>query len=218
MVTTDIHEGMHIDISLPTHGTTVHFPATICKIIDHKILIEAVTYQTHVLDFSTTYVDIYITDKSQQSLRYHNCTLKEFDLSGHKYHVLDCDSQPTISNKRRCVRQFMGTRTTALLGTEGQEVPVIVRDISSTGFGLLIEKKYGTNLKTGTPVRFYVSDPDYDFSLELSGHVTRKNVSSHVILYGGTLAKHYPMLDNYITERRFREYGHTQKLSRRSST
>ncbi len=122
-------------------------------------------------------------------------------IDGITYHVITSDVAGVKINRRENFRVFIGIDGKATI--LGKDVPfdVMVKDISESGFAILLDNTSEVKINKNEAVMIDFYDKDLDERFTLTGRVVRAEVTEKYVLYGCRLLKDNALVRKYIANK-----------------
>lgn len=204
MLLTEIDEGDELFIKSyyydkTTYGDAeVNFRTTCTEILNRGILTnEMTTDDGNPINFESDKVcsDVYLIREGECPIIWKNAMIKRFTIHGERIHAIASKLEGIKFNRRGSFRISVGARGIARLGVSRTTADVIVKDISLSGFAIIIEPKYEVRQFDYMRVTF----DDYGYRINVTGVCIRHQpLPDGRIIYACTIDAKNPDLEDYI--------------------
>lgn len=191
-----------MSITISNARTNISLNSNIVLIEDNKLYVEPFVYEGAILNFDSANVSIsmiaYEEEKSPYLWQIVHITRECRDNT--TYHVISSNLSGVKINRRENFRLFLGLDGTAtLMGS--QPFDVIVKDISSSGFAVLIDMNKPINVHKNDIMQLEFVDKSFDEEFVLNGRVVRLDKTDKYLLYGCRMVSGNPAVDKYIANK-----------------
>ena len=122
-------------------------------------------------------------------------------IDGKLYHAISTRHTGVRLNRRNSFRVFVGEEGSAFQPRFGDRLPIIVKDISATGIGFIVQGIDEDYFSPGDQVHINYIDKEERFGIDVVGRVVRHTPTEKGILYGCSFTKVYPQINKYVTEK-----------------
>lgn len=191
-----------MSITIANERTNISLNSNIVFVEDNKLYVEPFVYQGAVLNFDSTNVTIsmiaYEEEKSPYLWQVVHIVKEIRDNT--PYHVISSNLTGVKINRRENFRLFLGLDGTATL-MGGQPFDVVVKDISSSGFAVLVDMNKPITVHKNDIMQLEFVDKSFEEDFVLSGRVVRMDKTDKYFLYGCRLATENPAIDKYIANK-----------------
>lgn len=133
------------------------------------------------------------------------------NIDGVNYHVITSDVVGVKINRRENFRVFVGIDGKATI--LGKEVPfdVMVKDVSESGFAILIDNTSPIKINKNEAVMIDFYDKAVDEKFTLTGRVVRAEMTERYVLYGCRLIKDNDLMRRYIANKQLANRVNSKK-------
>ena len=191
-----------MSITIANERTNISLNSNIVFVEDNKLYVEPFVYQGAVLNFDSTNVTIsmiaYEEEKSPYLWQVVHIVKEIRDNT--PYHVISSNLTGVKINRRENFRLFLGLDGTATL-MGGQSFDVVVKDISSSGFAVLVDMNKPITVHKNDIMQLEFVDKSFEEDFVLAGRVVRMDKTDKYFLYGCRLATENPAIDKYIANK-----------------
>ena len=191
-----------MSITIANERTNISLNSNIVFVEDNKLYVEPFVYQGAVLNFDSTNVTTsmiaYEEEKSPYLWQVVHIVKEIRDNT--PYHVISSNLTGVKINRRENFRLFLGLDGTATL-MGGQSFDVVVKDISSSGFAVLVDMNKPITVHKNDIMQLEFVDKSFEEDFVLAGRVVRMDKTDKYFLYGCRLATENPAIDKYIANK-----------------
>lgn len=118
--------------------------------------------------------------------------------SGERYLLLICAEKGKPVNRREHFRIWLGMEGTLKVGVSKNTMPVIIKDLSASGMGLVVQKDKEL-IKNGSLVHVYFYDEDFELDYKIGGIVVRREeIDENRMLIGCRFTTEHASISTYI--------------------
>lgn len=191
-----------MSITIANARTNISLNSNIVFVEENKLYVEPFVYEGAVLNFDSTNVSIsmiaYEEEKSPYLWQIVHIGKEVRDNT--PYHVITSNLSGVKINRRENFRLFLGIDATATL-MGGKPFDVIVKDISSSGFAVLVDMTKPISVHKNDIMQLEFLDRSFDEEFVLNGRVVRMDKTDKYLLYGCRLVAENPAIDKYIANK-----------------
>ncbi len=191
-----------MSITIANARTNISLNSNIVFVEENKLYVEPFVYEGAVLNFDSTNVSIsmiaYEEEKSPYLWQIVHIGKEVRDNT--PYHVITSNLSGVKINRRENFRLFLGIDATATL-MGGKPFDVIVKDISSSGFAVLVDMTKPISVHKNDIMQLEFLDRSFDEDFVLNGRVVRMDKTDKYLLYGCRLVAENPAIDKYIANK-----------------
>ena len=202
---------MSITISNGQSNVTLH--SDIVSITGNKMYVEPFMHNGVVLSFNSDNVSISMIAYEDEKAPYFWKTImieKEM-IEDKVYHVISSGLIGVRLNRRENYRVYVGIEGKARLASNNERIDVIVKDISETGFAVLVDVKTEAKINTNDALYVEFYDPVQEMHLTLVGRIVRGAVSEKYYLFGCRTLKDDGMSRRYIANKQLEKRINSMK-------
>lgn len=201
----ELSPGSELSITVLAGNKKVVFVTKVVEVdLDSSTLVieEIQNIDGKPLSFASPNISINMTSINENKLPiiWKNVVITHFSVKGRGYHRLAQTEDGKVENRRRNFRLYIGEDAVIQYGVNKELHKGILKDISSSGFGFVLNKDL--ELSHYTPV---IITSEYDGQkMSLSGMVVRKEPipdQPGSFVYGCQLNKQSKALDKFIADR-----------------
>ena len=201
-----------MSITIANARTNISLNSNIVFVEDNKLYVEPFVYEGAILNFDSTNVSIsmiaYEEEKSPYLWQIVHIVKEVRDNT--TYHVISSNLSGVKINRRENFRLFLGIdATVTLMG--GKPIQVIVKDISSSGFAVLVDMNNPISVHKNDIMQLEFSDKAFEEDFVLHGRVVRMDKTDKYLLYGCRLVSENPAIDKYIANKQLENRVNAKK-------
>ncbi len=207
MFISDLENGSKITLSIKIGSENVEFVSKVMDVVPkkHAILAEVVKDGDKVVSFngSNIFVDVYFHPENDSPIVFRNVKVIVYkDKSENVYYVIASNSIGITVNRREAFRIYVGANIVVQKGLNRSANDAILKDISSTGFGIVVDSavaEYEINQTIHTVFNDEIEEVNQKYSFQLYGIIMRKEeMENGKVIYGCRLNSKVRGLDTYI--------------------
>lgn len=191
-----------MSITIANARTNISLNSNIVFVEDNKLYVEPFVYEGAVLNFDSANVTIsmiaYEEEKSPYLWQVVHIAKEVRDNT--PYHVISSNLSGVKINRRENFRLFLGIEGTATL-MGGKPFEVLVKDISSSGFAVLVDMNKPINVHKNDIMQLQFVDAKFNEDFVLNGRVVRMDKTDKYLLYGCRMVSENPVIDKYIANK-----------------
>lgn len=197
---TKIPENTQITIIASVDKNYLEFPSKVVGTQEDGLIIEAIKNEegqpislvSDKIQFDVSYVE----QEDKPPFLWKNIKSKFVKINNEPYHILWQTSDGKRENRRGAFRLFVGEKAQLTLISKSGKTPVILKDISTTGFAFVHNEDFPTNKFCS------ISCVIDNSTLVLSGVIVRKQVMENGnIIYGCKMEKFSKELERFIAKK-----------------
>lgn len=197
MVLADVKCGQSVSIEVIQDEAKASFQSHAILSLEEGLLIEAVRHNSQMVNFKKDVYIIFHVNMDPLPVQFEDVTINAVKYKGETYHMVCTRSEGIEVNRRRCFRVFIGIEGEVQLNTQGENIPIIVKDVSATGFSIVSEKDL--SVSEGTMKLVYM---DNDMRITLRGVVARTDeLENGKFLYACELINMPSNFGGYLTKK-----------------
>lgn len=204
-----------MSITIANARTNISLNSNIVFVEDNRLFVEPFVYEGAVLNFDSANVSIsmiaYEEEKSPYLWQVVHIVKEIRDNT--TYHVISSNLSGVKINRRENFRLFLGIDGTATL-MGGKPFEVLVKDISSSGFAVLVDMNKPISVHKNDIMQLEFSDKTFDEDFVLNGRVVRMDKTEKYLLYGCRLVSENPAIDKYIANKQLENRVNSAKKNR----
>lgn len=191
-----------MSITISNKRTNITLSSNIVFIEDNKLYVEPFVYEGAILNFDSANVLISMIAYEEEKTPYlwQKVQITKEYRDKVAYHVISSDLPGAKINRRENFRLFLGLDAT-IRTMGGQPLEVIIKDISSSGFAILIDMNNPNKLHKNEIIQLEFSDKSLEEDFILTGRVVRLDKTDKYFLYGCHMVTTNPAVDKYIANK-----------------
>lgn len=207
MEISELEIGLPITLEIKKDENKIQFPTAIEGIDEtrHLLFLSVVEKDGKLLNFGTMLLNLVIHRDNDVPILFRNTQVELFKTSENKYlYCTVLKGRGVPYNRRNAFRCFVGNDVVVQMGSHKSTFDAILRDVSSTGFGLVFKKKDFENQEfgIGTQCHTHLIDAIDKFqkvNINLHGIVCRiADVDEEKVVFGCELMIRAYEIDKYI--------------------
>lgn len=205
MVISELKPGMPVSIEAARGVRTVEFATNIISVEGLTIRVEPILQDGKLVGFDNggIVLTLYIPNIQDGKLfKFVNVTVRSYKAGdGSLFQEVTCRTEEAkAANRRGACRVWVGETGVAQINDSAAKFPAIVKDISSTGVGLVIDDK--SEVKAGDIIMLSFEDKEAHSHFTLGATVVRRNeVDSNHIIYGCKFKQSSDAISKYVNEK-----------------
>lgn len=204
-----------MSITIANARTNISLNSNIVFVEDNKLYVEPFVYEGAVLNFDSANVTIsmiaYEEEKSPYLWQVVHIAKEVRDNT--PYHVISSNLSGVKINRRENFRLFLGIEGTATL-MGGKPFDVLVKDISSSGFAVLVDMNKPINVHKNDIMQLEFVDATFNEDFVLNGRVVRMDKTEKYLLYGCRMVTENPVIDKYIANKQLENRVNSARKNR----
>lgn len=203
----EIEEGTNISVTVKREDASVTLPSEVCKVFSDCILVNLFEHEGNILTFELedAVIEMVVVKPGEVPFFFKNVQISRVTYEEQDYHCIRTGMVGVKLNRRNAFRAYIGEDGSALEVPGNRRVDVLVKDLSSSGIGLLIDKKHNVMFDLGTSLNVSFSDSLISTSINVVGKIVRIDEQDTQILVGCAFSKHYPQIDRYVAAKQVRK-------------
>lgn len=205
MVIADIKPGMSVSLEAARGVRNVEFHTTVISAEGLNVRIEPIMQNGKLVGFDNggIVLTLYVPNTQDGKLfKYMNVTVRSYKAAdGTLFQEVTCKTEDAkVANRRGACRVWVGESGVAQINDNPAKFPAIVKDISSTGVGLVVDNKQQINV--GDIVMLDFEDPSAHSHFTLGASVVRNDeVDSNHVVYGCKFKQSSDAISKYVNEK-----------------
>lgn len=207
----DISLETELILSFILNDNVFEFPIKIQHKKDKNLFLEVIRINNKVLGFTNSNIPIslILNRKNEKPLIWERCKLKVVkDNNNNFYYEINGDIIGKEINRRKDFRVSIGLSVDVTIGTNRKVIKGVLKDLSASGFAIIIDKNKDINCPENEFIRISFDDLNLNYHINLMGKIVRLDTeltSDEKILYGCYFIKNYPNIGQYLNLKQ-REY------------
>lgn len=205
MLISDIKPGMSISLEAARGVRTVEFSTTVISTEGLNVRVEPILQDGKLVGFDNggIVLTMYIPNLQDGKLfKYMNVTVRSYKAGdGSLFQEITCKTEEAkAANRRGACRVWVGETGIAQINDDPAKFPAIVKDISSTGVGLVVDDK--PKIGVGDILMLSFEDTEAHSKFSLGATVIRQDeVDSNHIVYGCKFKQSSDAISKYVNEK-----------------
>ena len=197
----EIEEGTVVTLIVLFGEKTLNLNSTCVGTKGKDILVAALRVDGKVVNLGVgdVKVSLMIERDDQKPLMWTDCEVKMLVVKSNVLIRLSNKSDGKEVNRRGNFRLSIGGAAKGRIGRNKEALQMILRDVSYSGFAVLLEEK--TKFEPGTPIRVVHKDEELNTILDLRGKIVRTDEINGRQLLGCQLDLPSATLGKYIGEK-----------------
>ena len=209
----EIEAGSAVTLLVKKDDLSVELPSEIVKVYDDSVLTKCFMHGDNLVSFDVDglSVEMMVVKPGEVPYNFKNVQVSLVELEGVRYHCLRTGTVGVKLNRRNAFRVFIGEDGSAIELGGGKSARILVKDLSSTGIGFLVDKTEHTEFEVGTKVHVTFADSVIGKRIEADSMVVRAVEQETQFLYGCMFTKHYPDIERYTASKQVRKGANNRK-------
>lgn len=191
-----------MSITIANARTNITLNSNIAFVEDNKLYVEPFVYEGAVLNFDSANVSISMIayEEEKSPFLWQVVHIGKEIRDNTPYHVISSNLSGVKINRRENFRLFLGIDGKATI-MGGKAFDVLVKDISSSGFAVLVDMNAPISVHKNDMMQIQFSDTTFEEDFVLNGRVVRMDKTDRYLLYGCRLISENPAIDKYIANK-----------------
>lgn len=211
----EIHPESNINITVTRGDTSASLTTTMEKALSDCILVEPFKHKGNMVSFDAPdlHIELVATRQGEIPFVWKNVQIFKVNYNGQTYQCIKSGTIGVKLNRRGAFRVFLGLQGSVIDAKTKDRHSVLVKDISSSGVGFLVNRTDDLPFELGTSVAVFFSDEDMNQDIELIARIVRRveTENSNQILYGCMFTKKNPKIDRYCATKQVRNRQDSKK-------
>ena len=212
MIAEEVKMGMRATLIAAVGGKKLEFPVCVAEKKNGIIFIKAIERDNRYVNFDGFPMHLLIEVAGEAPQIFRNVKMKLFkNKKGICMYAIKLPNKAMVLNRRESYRCYVGEKVFAQFNANKQAYEGIFKDVSSSGFSVVFDKKeLPKNYTEFTTCHLvyseYMCDTCYSANLNLTGTIVRifENENEKVI-FGCHLSHHSSAIDKYIAQKELSE-------------
>lgn len=189
-----------ISLTLKNDGKKFTTTSKIINVIDGCLVVEPFKFNNAILEIPANIdIEMLVIPEGDVPYMWQRVSVELKLYHDENVHVIKSKLPGVRMNRRGNYRLFLGSFAKMSDGASQQPFNVTLKDVSNSGFAILVDKSIEIPLHSKITVE-YLDQPMQKY-FELAGRPIRKLEQDPYMLYGCILDRRYPELENYITQK-----------------
>lgn len=191
-----------MSITISNARTNISLNSNIVFVEENKLYVEPFVYEGAVLNFDSANVSISMIAYEEEKSPYlwQVVHIGKEIRDNVPYHVVSSNLSGVKINRRENFRLFLGIEGQATI-MGGRPFDVLVKDISSSGFAVLVDMTNPISVHKNDIMQLEFNDKTFEEDFVLNGRVVRMDKTDKYLLYGCRLVAENPAIDKYIANK-----------------
>ncbi len=199
MTFADLNQGDQVTLTVYAGEEQMVFKSTILNIVDNCVVIEPILVEGAILNFlKDMKIEFMAVHSGETPIFWKSVKVEVKLFHDRNVHVISSGLPGVKLNRRNYFRVYIGKNVKMNGGKDGP-MNVMLKDISGSGFAVMLDKKSTLELHKKISVEY--SDQSLQKYFELSGRPIRTEVTDSYNVYGCVLDRHNPDLDSYLNQK-----------------
>lgn len=192
-----------LSITISNQQSKKTLQSNIVYVSGNSVYVEPFTYNGTVLNFDSQQIAISMIAYQDEKapICWKVVTVRKEVEEGVTYHVIESGVNGVKINRRENFRVFLGINGKAYVLGQNEKMDVIVKDISETGFAVLIPVATEIKFKRNDVLVIEFYDRGQEESFTLSGRIVRGESLEKYNLFGCRLIKDSHLVRRYIANK-----------------
>ncbi len=199
----ELTTSFRMSITVSNGQSQMTFPSNIAFVSGDKLYVEPFMYNGSILSFNSANISISMIafEDEKSPFLWKGVTVEKEVVDEKTYHVIKSGLRGIKINRRDNFRVYIGIKGKVTLNEGNEEIEVIVKDISETGFAVLVDPKNSEKINTNDALQVYFYDAAQEEHMTLSGRIVRCAVSGKYYLFGCRTLQDGGMSRKYIANK-----------------
>lgn len=208
----EIEEGSSISITVKRDDTSADFPSEVYRVFADCILVNLFEHNGEIISFEgeNLLIEMVVIKPGEPPYFFKNVKITREMYEDKYYHCIRTGTIGVRLNRRNAFRAFIGEEGAALEVPGNRRVDALVKDLSSTGIGILINKNEKFHFDIGQHLEVIFKDSLISTTIDVVARVVRIEEKETDFLYGCVFSKPYPQVNRYVAAKQTRK-GINQK-------
>lgn len=198
----------HVNLAVIRGETSVNLQSTPVYASEDDLFVEPFEHNGSCITFNSPdlTMEVLAVRPGEVPYLWKGVKVTKSQVDGHPCHCISSTVTGVRLNRRNSFRVFVGIEGSMMEMAGHRTAKILVKDISSTGIGFILDKPELEEFKPGTMLHITYEDPDMRFKVDVEGRVVRKaEIDNISTLYGLHFTRLYPQIDQYITKKQLRD-------------
>lgn len=206
MKVSEIENGSGVTVYVKRENMGVELPSEVVRVFEDCVWASPFMHDESIINFDVEgiNVEMMVIKPGDVPYNFKNVQVSLIEDNGQLFHCLRTGTVGVRLNRRNAFRVFIGENGTAIEIPNGRRVRVFVKDLSSTGIGILVEKEEDIDFAVGSKIHLSFEDSLLRKEIAADGRIIRKVDQGEKVLYGCMFDKHYPAVERYAASKQTR--------------
>lgn len=199
MKLSEIKEGGSISIECANDVSKINFKSVVKKVFPDCIYIDPITKNNKPISLKSDKVlnNLYYYEEGKNPVIWKDCDVSFIKDNKEYYHKISCNTEGKTENRRQSYRLYVGIHGTVNVGISKNITPIIVRDISETGFSFVSNEKLETDGMYSIHIRFEFDETKF----MMTGKLMWEDEVNQRYLYGCKVSAANKEIGKFITKK-----------------
>lgn len=199
----EITDSYKMSITISNQRSNVTLNSNIVFVQNNKLYVEPFEHNGVILNFDSDGIAISMIAYQEEKVPFlwQIVRVHREIVDGTQYHVITSDVPGVRINRRDNFRVFLGIDGKASIPGKTKPFDVVVKDISESGFAILLDITSEIKIPKNELVLLEFYDSIGGVPFVLNGRVVRINAMDKYTLYGCRLIKDNPLVSRFIANK-----------------
>lgn len=198
----EIEPNEKVELIINYNNNKLNFQSVVFESKGKDLLVEPIRFNGKLLnlELGNLTLSILFNRKEGKPICWTNCDFKMTTIKKNVYIAISNKREGTEVNRRGSFRLSIGEEGKARIGNNKDIIEMILKNVSYSGFAILIEEKI--DFEIGMSIEVAYRDPQLDTVLNLHGEIVRfEEDNDGRILLGCKLYAPNPILGKFIKDK-----------------
>ncbi|MCR5721424.1 MAG: PilZ domain-containing protein [Lachnospiraceae bacterium] len=199
-----------INVLVSKDESSISLTTTMAFYDEDLLFVNPFMYEDNIVSFDVPDLNVEMMVVRENEVPYYwkRVHVGLMKIDGNTYHAISSRHTGVRLNRRNSFRVFVGEEGSAFQARGGEKLPIIVKDISATGIGFLVQGIDEDYFDMGEQVHINYIDKEERFGIDVVGRVVRTSRTDKGTLYGCSFSKVYPQINKYVTDKQLHKRKH----------
>lgn len=197
-----------INITVTRNDTSANLSTTMVKALADCILVEPFRHDGNMVSFDAAdlHIELVATRQGEIPYMWKNVKIEKVTYDNQVYQCIKSGTLGVKLNRRGAFRVFVGESGSVIYAKNKERYSVTVKDVSSSGVGVLVNKRDDIPFEIGSGLAVIFSDDSLNQDFELVTKIVRRVEleENGQILYGCMYTRKNPRVDRYCATKQIR--------------
>ncbi|MBR5337025.1 MAG: PilZ domain-containing protein [Lachnospiraceae bacterium] len=193
-----------INVLVSKEDSSISLTTTMAFYDEDILFVNPFLYEDNIVSFDVPDLNVEMMVVRENEVPYYwkRVHVGIMKIDGNTYHAISSRHAGVRLNRRNSFRVFVGEEGSAQFQLRGgDKLPILVKDISATGIGFLVQGDDDEYFQPGDQVHINYIDKEERFGIDVVGRVVRSTSTEKGRLYGCSFSKVYPQINKYVTDK-----------------
>lgn len=202
-----------MSITISNGQSQMTLPSVICMVSANKLYVEPFMHNDVILNFNSPNISLSMIAYEDEKAPYiwKSITIEKEVIENKIYHVITSGLSGVRINRRENFRVYVGLDAKATINGGKEKIDVIIKDISETGFAVLVDSAIQAKINTNDALLVEFFDPAQEQFMSLLGRIVRGAVLEKYYLFGCRTLKDGGMSRKYIANKQLEKRINSMK-------